>query len=125
MKGDIRLSRRHGVNPSIGVCFYCGEDNGEVVLPGLLPNDAEAPKRAVWHREPCEKCKGWMAQGVILIGVRDGESGDNPFRSGHFAVVKEEAARRIFTGEAGDAAVKTRVAFIEASVGAQIGLWEL
>jgi hypothetical protein len=47
MKGDIKLSPQHGVNPSIGVCFYCGEDSGEIILPGRLKGDVEAPRRAV------------------------------------------------------------------------------
>ena len=68
MGGNIRLSEQHGVNPSVGKCFFCNEDK-EVVLLGRLPGDQEAPRSAVYNKEPCEKCKGYMELGVVLISV--------------------------------------------------------
>lgn len=60
-KGDtVTLSPKYGFNPSINVCFFCGEDKGELILPGRLEGDAEAPHRAVYNYEPCEKCKKQM-----------------------------------------------------------------
>ena len=72
----IYLSPKHGLNPSLGVCFYCLEDDGTVVLPGRLKGDVEAPRKAVWSMEPCPKCKDLMTQGVLLISTRDGEEGE-------------------------------------------------
>lgn len=43
MSNSIRLSPKHGLNPSISVCFFCGEDKNEIILPGKLEGDAEAP----------------------------------------------------------------------------------
>ncbi len=74
----IRFSSKHGVNPSLGVCFVCGEDDGTIVLTGRLKGDAKAPHRAIWSREPCPACRAFMQQGVIFISVRDGESGGEP-----------------------------------------------
>ena len=119
----IRLSPRYGVNPSMGVCFYCGEESGEIILPGELPDDAEAPRHAVWHKTPCPKCQTLMAQGIMLLGVRDGESGDNPYRTGKMAVVKESAMRHIVNdAELLADILKKRICYIEDSTWSKIGL---
>jgi hypothetical protein len=65
MSRGVRLSKKHGVNPCLGICFFCGEDSGEIGLLGLLPGDKEAPRRAILSRDPCPKCRAFMAQGVI------------------------------------------------------------
>lgn len=101
MSKSIRVSEKHGVNPSIAVCYLCGEDTGEIVMPGKLPGDAEAPRRAVWHKEPCPKCQEHMTQGIILIGVRGNFfNGKEPDRSGHFLVVRDEWVSRSVTDAA-------------------------
>lgn len=95
-KGDIRLSPKHGVNPSLGVCFVCNEESGEIILPGRMRGDQQAPHRGVWHKEPCPKCIEWMKKGVILISVKDGEPDhDNPYRTGGWCVIKDEAIERM------------------------------
>lgn len=117
----ILLSPKHGLNPSMAVCFYCGEPTGEIVLPGRLKNDAEAPRCACWHKDPCEACKGWMQKGIILIAVGDGEEpGPNPYRTGGFAVVKDEAFIRWVGPD--HPAIKARYCFIETSVWNRLGI---
>lgn len=112
--GGIRLSPKHGVNPSMGQCFYCGEADGSIILPGKMKGDMEAPRQACWSKEPCPQCKEWMAKGIIFISVKDGETGDNPYRTGRFAVVKEEAVRRFITSpDALEDVCKRRVCFME------------
>ncbi len=86
MSKGIRLSEKHGVNPSVGVCFWCGRDNGTVVLPGLLPDDAEAPRRAVWDWEPCDVCIEDRSQGITFE-----EHTEDRAPTGRWVVVKEEA----------------------------------
>lgn len=66
----IYLSPKHGVNPSLTQCFFCGEASG-VALCGRLPSDAEAPYMMCIDREPCSECKEHMARGVILVSVQD------------------------------------------------------
>ena len=121
-RGEIRLDPKHGVNPSIGVCFYCQEDDGTVVLPGMLKGGGEAPHRAVWTKEPCPTCKGHMAHGVILIAVRDGESGENPYRTGPWVVISENWVNRVVKPPMRESLLSRRVAFIEDAVWAQLGL---
>lgn len=68
-KDDIKLSEKHGVNPCIPVCAFCGNEKKEIALLGKLPNDEQAPKNAILDYTPCETCADAMAQGVTLIGV--------------------------------------------------------
>lgn len=113
-KGDIRLSPKHGVNASMGICYVCNEDSGEIILPGLLKGDQKAPHKAVWHDHPCPKCEDWMKKGVILISVKDGEDHDNPYRTGGWCVLKDEAIERMPIDDAMKRGmIKHRMAFLE------------
>ena len=122
-KGSITLSPKHGVNPSLAVCFYCGKDSGTIVLPGRMKGDAEAPRRAVWGMEPCKECAGYMAQGIILISVRSGPPDRNPYRTGGWVVVRDEAVRRMITTQELLAQVlKCRWAFVPDDAWNLVGL---
>jgi len=96
-KDSILVSPKHGLNPSLETCFICGEDKGTLILFGRIQGDEEAPRRTCVNREPCEKCKEWMAQGVICISVDEKRSRNqaNPYRTGGWVVLREEAIRRI------------------------------
>lgn len=122
--GSIQLSEKYGVNPSINVCFYCGEDKNELVLPGRLKGDVEAPRRGVWDKKPCDTCKGYMEQGIILISVDEAKTTDreNPWRSGGWVVIREEAFRRMFTGDVVEHACKARVCFVPNEAWDMLGL---
>ena len=122
MSKGIHISPKHGVNPCIPRCFFCGEDKNEVALLGRLPNDAEAPRHAILDHEPCDKCRAFMDRGIILISVRDGGSGDNPYRTGGFWVITEDAFRRIFDGPPVEQALRLRFAFLEDTVCERTGL---
>lgn len=98
MAKGITLSKEHGVNPCIPVCFWCGEDKPEVALLGKLPGDVAAPMKAVLDFEPCEKCKAFMDQGITLIGVTNVQPesgvpslGDGLYPSGAWSVLREES----------------------------------
>lgn len=85
------------------------------MLPGLLTGDTQAPMRAVWDYEPCEECKGHMTRGIILISVDESKSDDknNPYRTGGWCVVSDDAIKRVFTaGPSLDAALKKRCCFL-------------
>jgi hypothetical protein len=116
----MRLSEKHGVNPTIPHCFFCGEAKNEIILAGRLPKDEPAPKNMVWDKNPCDKCEKHMEAGIVLISVRNGEKGDNPYRTGGWVVMKEEAFRRIFKNC--DDAISKRVAFVPDEVWDMIGL---
>ena len=100
MSGDksIYLSEKHGVNPSIEQCFFCGKDKG-LILFGRLPDDKEAPRKVCVGPEPCTDCAEIMEKGVLFISVKDGSSGDNPPRTGRLVGLREEAVKEIIVNE--------------------------
>ena len=111
MKDSIRLSEKHGVNPSVETCFVCGNDTG-VILFGKLPDDKKAP-RSVCIGHICDECTETMKVGVFLIEVDLAKTTDkkNPWRTGRLSAIRDEAFRRIF-GE-NSPALKKRLAFVE------------
>ena len=115
----ILLSEKHGVNPAIPVCFFCGKDKNEIILAGRLRGDVEAPRKAAWDMVPCDECKKYMDMGVVLVSV-DPKSPDrqNPYRTGGWVVVKEEAAKSLFGKSLGG----NRFAFVNDEVWEKIGL---
>ena len=114
---SIRISEKHGVNPTIPKCFFCGEDKNMIILAGRLKGDEEAPRNAVCDKEPCDKCKEYMTMGVMLVSVKDGSDQNDPYRTGRLCVIKEEAAKNIFNNLG-----NSRFAFIEDAAWDMIGL---
>jgi hypothetical protein len=133
----IYLHKEHGVNPAIYDCFWCGKDMG-LVLPGSrtkafkeagLADSSGKMKMnigAIDH-DPCDECKEYMKQGVILISVLDDDEGSkNPYRTGGFAVLKDEALPRLIEDEGlVNHILKTRVSFVPDTVWNLLGLPEL
>jgi hypothetical protein len=130
MSGNIRLSPRWGLNCAIPVCFWCNKDKNEILLPGRLfakiGDDTEAPRKAVWDKVPCDECKKWMEQGVLFISVDEKKSaGDlnNPYRTGGWAVIKDEAVKRLIQPpELLAQVLKQRVCFLPDEVWELLGL---
>ena len=96
MKRDkgIKLSPKHGVNPCIPGCFWCGQLKNEIALLGLLPNDQEAPFGIILDYEPCDECKAKWEEGVVILEVTDtpNQEGQPPIRrdaypTGNYLVV--------------------------------------
>lgn len=102
-KGDIKLSKEHGVNPTIPICFWCGEQKNEIALMGHIGDyrkgeDFEAPKNMVLDYEPCDKCKAEWEQGVAIIEVSGSPLApgqpaiaEGAWPTGKMVVVREEA----------------------------------
>lgn len=109
MSKSIRLSPKHGVNPCIPRCFFCGKEKNMIALMGKLPGDAEAPMNAVIDYEPCDECAAGMSQGVALIGVTERAPDNRPplkaqggvevYPTGQFIVARTEAAQRMFNND--------------------------
>lgn len=103
---SIRISQKHGVNPSLLACPMCGESVG-VALCGQLPEDREAPRKML-DVQPCRACvkqlNEWADQGVVLlISAPDCEKNTpHPWRYyWGVAVVKREAGQQLgVTGHA-------------------------
>lgn len=95
MSKGIKISEKHGVNPSIVVCPTCGESDG-IALVGALPDDAEAP-RQMTNPYPCEKCmaKFKAEEAVVLVGMT--ENSPKGQYTGGLVVIKREAAKNVFS----------------------------
>ena len=114
----IILSKKHGVNPSINMCFWCGGDK-ELILFGRLPQDKEAPIHICMDYQPCDKCKEQWTAGVTLIEcsnvpLRDDQPAmqTNAYPTGRYMVITEDAFKRIFNV---DIPVQ-RIALLEADI---------
>ena len=93
---SITLSPKHGVNPSVTHCECCGKEIG-VALFGRLKGDAEAPCDVAMGL--CDDCQKVIdAQGLMIIEVRDGESGKNPYHTGRLVGISKDAKERMFKG---------------------------
>ncbi len=82
---NIRISPKHGVNPTIPICFWCGKEKNEIALLGrisskkvvknawdgtstqITDSDMEAPKNMILDYEPCDECRANMSQGITLL----------------------------------------------------------
>ena len=112
MSKGITISPKHGVNPSMDLCFWCGQPKG-LILCGRMhekkgdQTDVEAPKGMVMNLEPCDKCKENFNLGVQIVEVVDDGSkfhNDLTFAiqaedkkvkwpTGRFVVMKAEAIK--------------------------------
>ena len=100
---SIRLSKKHGLNPTIPRCFFCGESKNEIVLMGALKGDAEAPKNIIMDYEPCDKCKEKFKKGVLIIEVSQLPNVENQppiqkdaYPTGRYALLKPESLNEPF-----------------------------
>lgn len=82
MNDSIKLSPKHGLNPSLVKCFWCGEDMG-IALCGRLKGDIEAPRAMITGYEPCDKCREYFSQGILVAGYSRKALIDNLPSVGH------------------------------------------
>ena len=107
MSKGIKISPKHGLNPTIPVCFWCGKQKNEIALMGRMTDDIEAPKNMVLDYVPCEECQSHMAMGVAVLEASDhpNTEGQPPMQKGvyptsRFVVVTTECADRVFSAYA-------------------------
>lgn len=107
MSKGIKISPKHGLNPTIPVCFWCGKQKNEIALMGRMTDDIEAPKNMVLDYVPCEECQSHMAMGVAILEASDhpNTEGQPPMQTGiyptsRFVVVTTECADRVFNAYA-------------------------
>ena len=107
MSKGSKISPKHGLNPTIPVCFWCGKQKNEIALMGRMKGDIEAPKNMVLDYVPCEECQNHMAMGVAILEASDhpNTEGQPPMQKGvyptsRFVVVTTECADRVFNAYA-------------------------
>ena len=120
-------------------CYFCNESNEIILHTRLTPFHASQVEKLngmVINMNPCQKCEDLMKRGVILITIDNEKSapgwekpdgGDNwmpnPYRTGGWFVVTDDATKRMFTSMA-DWAIKHRFIFIEHEAAKMIGLFD-
>lgn len=125
-------------------CYFCNEPY-QILLAtryhhtssGMEPTkDLANFNGKIVDMNPCNKCRDFMKLGVILITIDDAKSDPNwnkpdgeknwmpnPYRTGGWFVVKDEAVIRIIQPkEMADWAIKHRWMFIEHSAAESMGL---
>lgn len=109
MGNGIEISPKHGLNPTIPVCFWCGKEKNEIALPGRIRektqrnSDIEAPRRMVIDYEPCDECKKMWESGVAVLEAQETLTMPNQpeiqkgiYPTGRLVVVTVEGADRVF-----------------------------
>lgn len=64
MSKGIRVSEKHGVNPSITICPICGKETG-IALLGKLKGDEETPRKIIG--DLCDDCISKLGDDKIYI----------------------------------------------------------
>ena len=118
MSKGIRISKQYGVNPSVTHCMCCGKETG-LALFGTSWKDpktgktAEAPMNVSMGL--CDDCKKVIeSNGLMIIEVRDGEKGDNPYRTGRLIGITKEAKERMFKD------VQSNICYMEQTMFSQL-----
>lgn len=117
----IRVSKKHGVNPSIDTCPKCGGASG-LILFGRLPQDKEAPRMVSYSLELCNDCKTEMEKNELIFCM-EAEQTDNGIRpKGEYLTMSDKN----FKGFGNDdkcifnIAPKSRQVFLETEVFQQV-----
>lgn len=65
---NIRISPKHGVNPTIPICAWCGQKKNEIAMLGKIDReDSEAPRNCILDYVPCDHCAEQWAMGVAIL----------------------------------------------------------
>ena len=113
------------------VCPVCGQSfDAEIIINTLLTASMAKKveelngKNIRSMKEPCDECKGYMKLGIIVVSYdaeKTGTDFHNPYRTGGFFVITEEAAVKL---EFSDEILKRRVCFMEHEVAVKLGFFQ-
>lgn len=130
----VILHPEHGVNPTMTQCFYCGKDKDILLIGKPKPEmykqglcDASGKMKmsiGVVDMEPCNECRDYMEQGIILISAKDEDLGTkDPYRTGGWVVIKEEGFKEMINDpELLENVLKKRFCFVSDKVWDNLGL---
>lgn len=113
MGNSIPLSPKHGLNPTIPVCAWCGEPKNEIALMGRIKTDKrgedpQAPMHCVLDYNPCDHCKEQWDRGVVVFEattrvptpyrppMQKQPDGTEIYPTMRYVVITPEAANRMF-----------------------------
>ena len=104
----------------MNTCYFCNEPS-EVLLDRRLKKTL--PRNiGVMNMRPCTKCEDLMKQGILLISIKNDTQGPNPYRTGGWVIIKQEAVERMFNGDFLKFALEHRFMFINDEAWDAMGL---
>ena len=119
----MRLSKEHGVNPSLMNCFWCGESFGVALLGAN--HGKKAPHSIVVDYEPCGDCQEIRKKGLTLLEATDAPNHEGQpdmqkgvYPTGRWWVVDPKLGKAMFDTD-------VPVACIEVALAKQIGLYDV
>lgn len=129
---NLILHPEYGVNPTMPICFWCGESDGTIALLGR-GYKGEAPHSMVLNYDPCDKCKEQWSLGITFLEVKTSPlKPDQPpleaegryvYPTGSVCVVKESAFRDWPIQEmVKESILKKRRAYIDPATWDKIGM---
>lgn len=124
MSKSILLSERHGVNPTIPICFWCRKEKNEIAMLGLLKDDAAAPRHALLDYDPCPECEEKMASGITVLAITDRPNTPNqfpiqkngPYPTGDWVVINPEALKPILSEDMYDQVIKIKKLCVDQTI---------
>lgn len=122
------LNPKHGVNPTIRQCFWCGESTDEILLLGDAIKE-QAPMHMVIDYEPCQHCVEAFEQGILIIEVSKTPVQDKQpdlggaYPTGAHWVVTEDCIERLLQASTAKEILKTRRAMITKQDAVKLGLY--
>ena len=132
-----RLEQTKKANAALTKCYFCLKDF-QILLARKYTQQGEpltdlAPLNGkVIDMSPCNECSDHMKQGVVLLSIDNSKSDKdwhrqkmpNPYRTGGYFVLKDEAIKRIFSEKMSTWAIKHRWIFAEHEACERLGLFE-
>lgn len=103
---SLRLHPEYGVNPTLDICFWCGEPRGVLMLG--FNNNRQASRTVVINYEPCSACKDKMSQGIVIVEAEETKPGVKPgfpeiqkglSPTGRWLVMSEQGVRKFVAGD--------------------------
>lgn len=101
MNRNIKISPKHGLNPTCCICFFCGESKA-IALLGKLKDDAEAPKKMIMDYKPCTHCLEKFGDNIVIIEVSLTPIEGRPpitneaWPTGRWCVISPETSKELF-----------------------------
>lgn len=131
----MRNSHNDKLAVSLTKCFFCNKDDKIVLNKTLTERHAknvESMHGMIIDMDPCNECKDFMKQGLIVITIDPSRSEPdwnkeripNPYRTGGWFVVKDRVAD-IFDDKMKAWVLKHRWMFMEDEAARKMGLFEV
>lgn len=131
----MRNSHNDQLAVSLTKCFFCLKDDKIVMNTKLTEKHAknvDSIHGMVIDMDPCNECKAFMKQGLIVITINPAKSESdwnkeripNPYRTGGWFVVKDHVAE-YFDDKMKAWVLKHRWMFMEDEAAKKMGLFEL